>query len=109
MADKPESSKTANFNFVECKDADGNNYAVVAIGNQIWMAENLNTTKYRNGNIIGTTNPANLDIYLEESPKYQWAYNGEETNAAIYGRLYTLDAATDQQQYCPHRMARFNF
>jgi uncharacterized protein (TIGR02145 family) len=101
VADKPEGSKTANFNFVECKDADGNDYAVVVIGNQIWMAENLNTTKYRNGNLIGTTNPSNLDIYLEESPKYQWTYNGEETNAAIYGRLYTLDAATDSNNIAP--------
>jgi uncharacterized protein (TIGR02145 family) len=52
LTDIPTGGKTVNFEFVTCKDADGNYYATVKIGGQIWMAENLRTTKYRNGEAI---------------------------------------------------------
>ena len=83
------------------KDIDGNVYKTVEIGTQTWMVENLKTTKYRNGDLIGTTSPATLDISLETMPKYQWAYDGHESNVAIYGRLYTWYAITDSRNVCP--------
>jgi uncharacterized protein (TIGR02145 family) len=82
-------------------DIDGNVYKTVKIGTQVWMAENLKTTRYNNGDPIGTTIPANLFIADEISPKYQWAYGGIENNAETYGRLYTWYAATDTRKVCP--------
>jgi uncharacterized protein (TIGR02145 family) len=82
-------------------DIDGNPYNTVVIGTQTWMAENLKTTKYNNGDLIGTTTPATLDISSESTPKYQWAYDGNESNVDIYGRLYTWYAATDSRKVCP--------
>ena len=82
-------------------DVDGNVYNTVTIGTQVWMKENLKTTKYRNGNLIGTTTPATLDINSESTPKYQWAYDGNESNVATYGRLYTWYAVTDTRNVCP--------
>ena len=83
------------------KDIDGNVYPTITIGTQVWMAENLKTTKYRNGDLIGTTTPATLDIEGEITPKYQWAYAGNESNVATHGRLYTWYVATDSRNVCP--------
>jgi uncharacterized protein (TIGR02145 family) len=83
------------------QDIDGNVYTIIAIGKQAWMKENLKTTKYSNGDSIHTTTPATLDITNEPSPEYQWAYDGNESNVEIYGRLYTWYAATDDRNICP--------
>ena len=86
---------------VTVKDVDGNVYKTTTIGTQIWMSENLKTTKYRNGELIGTTYPASMDIRSTLSPKYEWAYSGKESNSDIYGRLYTWYATTDNRGICP--------
>lgn len=85
-------------------DIDGNVYNTVIIGTQIWMAQNLKTTKYRNGDVIGTTTPATLNISNSTTyptPIYQWAYGGIESNVATYGRLYTWYAVKDSRKVCP--------
>jgi len=101
VTDVPTQSKTIVFTFVDCTDADGNHYPVVQIGTQIWMAENLKTTKYRNGELIGTTSPATEDISGESAPKYQWAYNGDESYVSRYGRLYTWYVVKDSRNIAP--------
>jgi len=82
-------------------DIDGNVYNTVTIGSQVWMVENLKTTKFSNGDLIGTTTPIDKNISGETTPKYQWAYDGNEGNAATYGRLYTWFAITDNRNVCP--------
>jgi uncharacterized protein (TIGR02145 family) len=100
--DIPTADKTITFNFISCTDGDNNVYSkVVEIDKQIWLAENLKTTKYRNGDLIGTTVPATKDISSESTPKYQWAYDGNESNVATYGRLYTWYALSDSRNVCP--------
>jgi len=99
-------NKTIIFNFIACSDGDGNTYPVIEItsdkkGSQVWMAVNLKTTKYSNGELIGTTNPATLDISCQTNPKYQWAYDGNESNSDTYGRLYTWYTVTDSRNVCP--------
>jgi uncharacterized protein (TIGR02145 family) len=101
MTDIPTSTKSIIFNFIACFDGDNNNYPIVEIGSQVWMAENLKTTKYSTGNLIGTTTPSTLDISGESTPRYQWAYDGNESNVAVYGRLYTWHAITDSRNACP--------
>ena len=69
-------------------DQDGNDYKTVTIGTQIWMAENLLTTKYNDGtsiaNVTGTNEWENLttDAYCN--------YNNTTTSDSIatFGRLY---------------------
>ncbi len=83
-------------------DIDGNVYHTVTIGTQTWMVENLKTTRYRNGDLIGTTNPATLDIRNENSPKYQWIFENNQSDLAVYGRLYTWYAVTDSRNIAPN-------
>ncbi|MDD4993605.1 MAG: FISUMP domain-containing protein [Paludibacter sp.] len=99
IADKPTASKTVNFGFVVCEDADNTNHPIVTFGTQTWMVDSLKTTKYRNGNVIATT--TSTAIPNDATAKYQWAYNKNERNVAMYGRLYTWWAATDTRSIAP--------
>jgi hypothetical protein len=86
---------------VTVKDIDGNAYKLVTIGTQVWFSENLKTTRYRNGDSIGTTIPAEKDILSEIAPKYQWAYNGDNSIVGVFGRLYTGNVVIDSRGVCP--------
>jgi uncharacterized protein (TIGR02145 family) len=90
-------SKKVKISYGKVKDVEGNVYKTVQIGGQLWMAENLETTHYNNGEEILTTSW----IEGESTPKYQWAYDDNPKNAAIYGRLYTWHAVTDGRGVCP--------
>lgn len=83
------------------KDQDGNVYKTIPIGTQNWMAENLKTTKYCNGDLIRTNTDPESDLSSENTPKYQWAYDGTESNVATFGRLYTWYTVTDNRNICP--------
>jgi uncharacterized protein (TIGR02145 family) len=82
-------------------DLDGNIYKTLSIGPRIWMAENLRTTRYNNGDSIGTTIPVNKNISGEIKPKYQWPNAGLEDNVQTWGRLYTWYAVKDSRGLCP--------
>jgi uncharacterized protein (TIGR02145 family) len=90
-----------NSTYGTLTDVDGNVYKTITIGSQTWMAENLKTTRYQNGESIGTTLIPNSDISAETTPEYQWAYNGVESNVSVYGRLYTWYVGTDSRNVCP--------
>jgi hypothetical protein len=40
------------------QDIDSNVYPIINIGKQVWMKEDLKTTRYSNGDSIGTTTTA---------------------------------------------------
>jgi uncharacterized protein (TIGR02145 family) len=82
-----------------CVDYDGNSYATVQIGNQLWMSENLKTTHYNNGDEI----PTNLDDSSWELANYGTVavYDDQESNIDTYGRLYNWYAVVDNRGVCP--------
>jgi uncharacterized protein (TIGR02145 family) len=98
---QPYSCKKADDTITSVIDKDGNVYKTVTIGSQVWMAENLKTTKYLNGDLIGTTPLPTSDISGESTPKYQWPSGGNENGVSTYGRLYTWYAVTDSRNICP--------
>lgn len=69
-------------------DLDNNIYKTVKIGTQIWMAENLKTTKYKDG-ITGITNVTDPDTWKGlTGPGYCWYNNIEATYKPLYGAMY---------------------
>jgi uncharacterized protein (TIGR02145 family) len=82
-------------------DVDGNTYAAVRIGNQVWMAENLRTTKYADGteiplDTIGVPSRYYPDGKAVNVEKYGYFYNWE---AVMNGELDTLHDRV--QGICP--------
>lgn len=55
-------------------DIDGNTYQIVTIGNQIWMAENLKTTRFNDGTSIPNVTDASAWSALT-TPGYCWYNN----------------------------------
>jgi uncharacterized protein (TIGR02145 family) len=99
VMDVPSSGKTITFNFIACTDGDANNYTIVQIGTQTWMAENLRTTKFNDLSII----PNVMDNILWAgltSPAYCWYNNDEVTNKPLYGGLYNWYAISTGK-LCP--------
>ncbi|MFN5620666.1 MAG: FISUMP domain-containing protein [Flavobacteriales bacterium] len=80
-------------------DQEGNVYKTIVIATQEWMAENLNTSIYRNGDPI----PTNLDnVTWQVTTSGAWAYyNNDASYACPYGKLYNWYACVDARQLCP--------
>ena len=78
---------------------DGYTYDLVAIGDQCWFAENLQTEHYSNGDVI----PGNLNDsqWSETSEGAQAIYENDEENLANMGRLYNYYAVDDLRGLCP--------
>ena len=74
-------------------DVDGNIYNIITIGSQVWMKENLKTTKYSDGTAISLVNTnATWSALTNTSKAYCW-YNDNPANKDTYGALYTWGAA----------------
>lgn len=80
-------------------DADGNVYNTVTIGTQVWLVENLKTTKYRNGDPIPNVTD-NAQWGSVTSGAYS-NYGNNASNATVNGRLYNLYAVNDSRNISP--------
>ena len=81
-------------------DKDGNVYKTVTIGNQEWMAENLNVSHYGNGDPIPE---------VQDSTKWPklttgaWCYyQNNSDNGKTYGKLYNWYAVKDTRGLTPN-------
>lgn len=83
----------------QISDIDGNTYNTVTIGSQVWMGENLKTTKYNNGDAIPNITVDGAWIGLSTG-----AYCDNSNTPSIsltYGRLYNYYAVVDSRNLCP--------
>jgi uncharacterized protein (TIGR02145 family) len=99
ITDVPAGNTSTTFTFNACTDADNNNYSTVQIGTQIWMAENLNTTKYLDGS--GIPNVTDSYTWLNLVTGAWCDYGNDPSNAAIYGKLFNYYVVDDPRKICP--------
>ena len=89
---------------------DGYTYALVAIGDQCWFAENLRNEHYANGDPIpgelsdgdwSSTTSGAMTVYGEGTSIVYHGSDDEVSNLADYGRLYNWYAVDDARGLCP--------
>ena len=88
-------------------DIDGNVYNTVVIGGQEWMAENLRTSRYANGDSIPFKHK-DSDWTIDMNGAYivyphEKIYNIKSKAKMIdaYGKLYNWHAVNDKRGLCP--------
>jgi len=80
-------------------DIDGNVYQTVSIGAQVWMAENLKVTHYRNGEAIPNVTVSAAWVGLTSGAYCE--YDNDANNVAAYGRLYNWYTVADSRNIAP--------
>ncbi len=74
----------------------------VTIGNQVWMTENLNVDKFRNGDSIFHAKTSEEWEQAQEKKQPAWCYyNYYPDYGKIYGKLYNWYACVDPRGLAP--------
>lgn len=87
------------FDMSILNDVDNNVYHTITIGSQTWMAENLKTTKYRDGSAISLVRDS-LKWLKMSTPGYCWYRNDSVKYKESYGALYNW-YAVGTEKICP--------
>jgi len=88
-----------NLTYGSVSDIDGNTYRTIQIGPQLWMAENLKTTRLNDGTMIPEVTD-NYDWGTLATPGYSWYLNDAASYKAIYGAMYNWYAVATNN-LCP--------
>ena len=82
-------------------DIDGNVYKTITIGTQTWMAENLRTTKFRNGKDIPEVTVDSIWAILTTGAYCNYKNTRNIDTIVTYGRLYNWYAVYDSRNIAP--------
>jgi uncharacterized protein (TIGR02145 family) len=80
-------------------DFDGNVYKTIKIGNQVWMAENLKVTKYRDGSVIQKVTDGTQWVNLNNGA--YCFYNNDPIYKEVFGCLYNFHVISDNRGIAP--------
>ncbi len=86
--------------FESIADYDGNIYRTVKVGGQIWTAENLKVTHYRDGTTIPNVPEESIWSNLKTGALC-WLENDPSANKDVYGALYNYYAVADSRKLAP--------
>jgi uncharacterized protein (TIGR02145 family) len=74
----------------------------VKIGEQVWMAENLNFAKFKNGNIKPQAKSKETWEIARKNKQPAWCYyDNNAENQIGYGKLYNLYAVNEKRGLAP--------
>lgn len=90
-----------NLTYGTMTDQDGNEYKTFHINGQTWMAENLRTTKYRNGDYIPKIIDNNTWTNLTTGAYCNYNNTENIDTIATYGRLYNWYTISDTRNLAP--------
>lgn len=83
-------------------DQQGQTFATIGIGSQLWMAENLNTTQFSNGDPIKEANSWEAWDAAGKAQEPAWCYyEFNVDNEPKYGKLYNWFAVNDERGLAP--------
>ena len=86
----------------QVKDYEGKSYKTVVIGTQTWMAENLQTSHFSNGDLIPEAKTETEWIAAGKNGKPAWCYyENKVENGDKYGKLYNWFAVSDKRGLAP--------
>ena len=80
-------------------DIDGNTYQTIVINGQEWMAENLRTSTYSNGDPI--PNLTDSMQWMNISTGVWCHFNNDSQYEDPYGKLYNWHTVSDPRNVCP--------
>ncbi len=89
---------TSKNNLTASSKSSKNNFTTIKIGNQTWMSENLNVTKFRNGDIILEAQTDELWIKAAEQKVAAWCYYDNDPTQT---KLYNWYAVNDPRGLAP--------
>jgi uncharacterized protein (TIGR02145 family) len=95
ITDSPTESKNYEVEFSACTDSEGKNYAIVKVGSQTWMAENLAYLPAVNKVAKGSDSLKRYYVYDYDDSLVDPAKN--TGNYKIYGVLYNWPAAMNTE------------
>ena len=78
---------------------DGHDYELVEIGDQCWFAENLQTERYANGDLL--EGDLSDGEWSSTTSGAQAVRNNDDSNLPSRGRLYNWFAVVDTRGLCP--------
>ena len=89
-----------------CNDSkdfnEGSSYKTVEIGDQVWMAENLNVSRFRNGDLIPEAKSKEVWEKESKEKKPAWChYDNNPANSKKNGKLYNWYAIIDSRGLAP--------
>lgn len=92
----PKSSKSSKDDFKEIKPKE------VSIGNQVWMTENLNVDRFRNGDRIPQAKTSEEWRKAGANEQPAWCYfDNDPENGKKYGKLYNWYTVNDPRGIAP--------